>query len=58
MTTVSTSCLYILQPEEQEQRDQAKKQQEELERFKHLFEGCRFFISRETPRESLTFVIR
>ena len=29
-----------------------------LSRFKSLFEGCCFFISRECPREALTFVIR
>ena len=29
-----------------------------MERFKRLFEGCQFFLSREVPREALTFVIR
>ncbi|XP_075239119.1 pescadillo homolog [Convolutriloba macropyga] len=38
-----------------------KKQNEEKEAenvFKKLFEGCRFFISREVPREQFAFVIR
>ena len=55
-TTVCLVCF--LQPEEQALRDKAKKEQEELEIFKRLFEGCKFFLSRETPRESLTFIIR
>ena len=29
-----------------------------MERLKRLFEGCRFFLAREVPREALTFVIR
>merc|ERR1712226_108686 len=38
-----------------------KKQNEEIEsenQFKKLFEGCKFFISREVPREQFAFVIR
>ena len=39
-------------------RDKAKMAEEKLSRLKVLFEGCRFFLSRETPREALTFVVR
>ena len=35
-----------------------RKEVEEEKQFKKLFEGCRFFISREVPREQFAFVIR
>lgn len=35
-----------------------EKQQKQLEAQKKLFEGLKFFLNRETPRESLAFVIR
>ncbi|XP_063713403.1 pescadillo homolog [Symsagittifera roscoffensis] len=45
-----------------EDTNEAIKQQneeiEELNTFKKLFEGCKFFISREVPREQFAFVIR
>ncbi|XP_069768614.1 pescadillo-like [Narcine bancroftii] len=37
--------------------EQQKKQQE-LDKQKKLFEGLKFFLNREVPRESLAFVIR
>lgn len=45
------------------QEDMAKmeaqeKEQKQLEAQKKLFEGLKFFLNRETPRESLAFVIR
>jgi pescadillo protein len=33
-------------------------EEEKLSQLKVLFKRCRFFLSRETPREALTFVIR
>ncbi|NWV64884.1 PESC protein, partial [Malurus elegans] len=41
-----------------EQMDSKKKEQEALEKHKKLFEGLRFFLNREVPREPLAFVIR
>lgn len=38
--------------------DVRKKEQEALEKHKKLFEGLRFFLNREVPREPLAFVIR
>ena len=37
---------------------QVKAEEESLERLKHLFDGLQFFLSREVPREALTFIIR
>ena len=36
----------------------AKQEEEKMNKFKKLFEGLRFFLSREVPREALTFAIR
>ncbi|XP_072163473.1 pescadillo homolog [Diadema setosum] len=36
----------------------AREEREKTKRFKKLFEGCKFFLSREVPREAITFVIR
>lgn len=41
-----------------EQMDARKKEQEALEKHKKLFEGLRFFLNREVPREPLAFIIR
>ncbi|OPJ75173.1 pescadillo-like protein [Patagioenas fasciata monilis] len=38
--------------------DARKQEQEALEKHKQLFEGLRFFLNREVPREPLAFVIR
>merc|ERR1712136_142335 len=35
-----------------------RKKQAEIKKFEKLFEGQKFFLSREVPRESLVFVIR
>uniref|UniRef100_A0A8B9SYJ7 Pescadillo homolog n=1 Tax=Anas platyrhynchos TaxID=8839 RepID=A0A8B9SYJ7_ANAPL len=35
-----------------------RKEQEALEKHKKLFEGLRFFLNREVPREPLAFIIR
>ena len=39
-------------------RDKVHQEEQKLSQLKTIFEGCRFFLSRETPREALTFVIR
>lgn len=36
----------------------AEMSREQLKRFKNLFSGCRIFLNREVPRESLVFIIR
>lgn len=41
-----------------EQRQKFKEEEEKMKNLRKLFESCKFFISREVPRESLTFVIR
>ena len=46
------------QPEEEELQRETQHEEQRKTRFKQLFEGCRFFLSREVPREALTFVIR
>lgn len=54
-----TSALFCcLQPEERAAHERAKLAEEKLGRLKTLFKDCKFFLSRETPREALTFVIR
>ncbi|NWI90342.1 PESC protein, partial [Pitta sordida] len=49
---------FPVEGETAEQMDAKKKEQEALEKHKKLFEGLRFFLSREVPREPLAFVIR
>ncbi|XP_072034585.1 pescadillo homolog [Amphiura filiformis] len=43
---------------DEEQRQKLRDDEEKLKKLKKLFENCKFFLSREVPRESLTFVIR
>lgn len=38
--------------------EEAKKEAQMISRLQHLFKGLKFFVSREVPRESVTFVIR
>lgn len=44
--------------EDMEKMEAQEKEQKQLEAQKKLFEGLKFFLNRETPRESLAFVIR
>lgn len=44
--------------EDTEKMEAREKEQKQLEAQKKLFEGLKFFLNRETPRESLAFVIR
>ena len=37
---------------------EAKEEQEKEAKLKSLFAGCKLFLSREVPREALTFVLR
>ena len=48
----------ILDGEMTEAALEAKKKRDEEERFKKLFEGLKFFISREVPKEQFVFVIK
>ncbi|NXA37997.1 PESC protein, partial [Eudromia elegans] len=49
---------FPVEGETAEQMHAKKKEQEALEKHKKLFEGLRFFLNREVPREPLAFVIR
>lgn len=49
--------IFFLQ-EDMEKMEAQEKEQKQLEAQKKLFEGLKFFLNRETPRESLAFVIR
>lgn len=49
--------ISVLQ-EDMEKMEAQEKEQKQLEAQKKLFEGLKFFLNRETPRESLAFVIR
>ncbi|XP_077457635.1 pescadillo [Stigmatopora argus] len=41
-----------------EKMQESEKEQKQLETHKKIFEGLKFFLNREVPRESLAFVIR
>uniref|UniRef100_A0A4W6GAU4 Pescadillo homolog n=1 Tax=Lates calcarifer TaxID=8187 RepID=A0A4W6GAU4_LATCA len=45
-------------PEDMEKMEAREKEQKQQEAQKKLFEGLKFFLNREVPRESLAFVIR
>nr|XP_041575313.1 pescadillo homolog [Taeniopygia guttata] len=49
---------FPVEGETAELMDAKKKEQEALEKHKKLFEGLRFFLNREVPREPLAFIIR
>ncbi|NXS59882.1 PESC protein, partial [Brachypteracias leptosomus] len=49
---------FPVEGETAEQMDTRRKEQEALEKHKKLFEGLRFFLNREVPREPLAFIIR
>ena len=53
-------CVFCFAPQslDSEAIQEAKEEQDKEVKFKKLFEGCKFFLSREVPREMLTFVIR
>ncbi|XP_054629415.1 pescadillo [Dunckerocampus dactyliophorus] len=44
--------------EDLEKMEEREKQQKQQEAHKKIFEGLKFFLNREVPRESLAFVIR
>lgn len=44
--------------EDMEKMEAREKEQKQQEAQKKLFEGLKFFLNREVPRESLAFVIR
>ncbi|XP_042297735.1 pescadillo homolog [Sceloporus undulatus] len=49
---------FPVEGESAEQEEARRKEQNALEKQKKLFEGLRFFLNREVPREPLAFVIR
>ena len=44
--------------EDVEQMEAREKEHKEQEAQRRLFEGLKFFVNREVPRESLAFVLR
>ncbi|CAB1453396.1 unnamed protein product [Pleuronectes platessa] len=49
---------FPVEGEEMENLEAKEKEQKQQEAQKKLFEGVKFFVNREVPRESLAFVIR
>uniref|UniRef100_A0A8C5SYX7 Pescadillo homolog n=1 Tax=Laticauda laticaudata TaxID=8630 RepID=A0A8C5SYX7_LATLA len=49
---------FPVEGETAEQKESRRKEEEDLEKQKKLFEGLQFFLNREVPREPLAFVIR
>ncbi|XP_005993371.1 pescadillo [Latimeria chalumnae] len=49
---------FLTEGENSEQLVERKKEQEDVEKHKKLFEGKKFFLNREVPREPLAFVLR
>lgn len=45
-------------PETAGQEEEHRKQEQEEEKHKSLFQGLKFFLNREVPREALAFIIR
>ncbi|XP_024295164.1 pescadillo [Oncorhynchus tshawytscha] len=50
--------LFPTEGEDQENMQAREKEQKEQEAQKRLFEGLKFFLNREVPRESLAFILR
>ncbi|GBM46341.1 Pescadillo [Araneus ventricosus] len=44
--------------EDSDEMQTRKAEQEKIEKLKNLFKGCKIYLNREVPRESLLFVIR
>ncbi|KAM8961605.1 pescadillo homolog isoform 2-T2 [Pelodytes ibericus] len=49
---------FPLDPDNADQEEERQKQLQDEEKHKTLFEGLKFFLNREVPREALAFVIR
>ncbi|XP_026200010.1 pescadillo [Anabas testudineus] len=49
---------FPVEGEDMEKMEAREKEQKQLEAHKKIFEGLKFFLNREVPRESLAFVIR
>ena len=49
---------HFVQGDDPDRIEVAKVEQEKLKKFQNLFGGLKFFLNREVPRETLTFVIR
>lgn len=48
----------LFHQEDMEKMETMEKEQKLIEAQKKLFQGLKFFLNREVPRESLAFVIR
>lgn len=58
VTAEATLMARCFEQESAEHEEARRKEQESLEKQKKLFEGLRFFLNREVPREPLAFIIR
>ncbi|KAK7088545.1 pescadillo homolog [Littorina saxatilis] len=45
-------------PDNPDRVEQAKVEMQQMKQLQGLFKGCKFFLSREVPRECFTFIIR
>lgn len=50
--------IYVLKGDELGVSEEVRKLQENNKRLMKLFDGMKIFLSREAPRESLTFILR
>lgn len=48
----------LFHQEDMEKMETMEKEQKLIEAQKKMFQGLKFFLNREVPRESLAFVIR
>lgn len=50
--------MFLVQSDDAEAMKASKLEAESLEKFKNMFKDCKFFLSREVPREVIVFMIR
>lgn len=55
---INTMVHFLSFQEDIEKMEAREKEQKQLETQLKLFEGLKFFLNREVPRESLAFTIR
>lgn len=58
MKTFFHESLNAVLQEDMEKLEAREREQKEQEAQKKLFDGLKFFLNREVPRESLAFIIR
>lgn len=53
-----TYIAIVYQADNPDNMELAKLEMEKLTKFQSLFNGLKFFLNREVPRETLVFIIR